>query len=415
MVKSLPGPLVVHPHNVYSGSTLHTEGKFDTPGPGRNALFTTVILPDGQQHRVQIDTGSCGLVLPASMLTDSAGKPLPHVKYVRSFSMTYHPSGDVVAGAIYAIEYVQFPLADGSGVVTTDPLYILGTDRGDPGMMGIGFGRANVPAGTDQPYPNCVPPAGLFSSSQPAADTDGEAAKNPAQLSNALLNIQGMAAGTVPANYVITSGPISALALGVDSTDLGKFDFLTLSKQYPKLTSYPPNSPYYATPSYQITLSAYNDGKPFPCPTLLDTGVDCIMIRIPPGGDSKHSISGWTSGYDWASPNLLGQTLTVSAYPTGSTTPMMQYSFAFGTVHATYTGSSPSNATVTANLDPAQGSTAMAPSNLLPLAEASTAPTTFFINIGINPLANYDYCFDANNSRVGFRPALAPFDNGGIQ
>ncbi|MDZ5646426.1 hypothetical protein [Nitrospirillum sp. BR 11828] len=398
-----------------SGTTLATFGKFYSQGEGRNAIFSTVILPDGTTHRVQIDTGSCGIVLPASLFHDPAGNLYSWAIPARPFHMTYEPSGDVVAGHIYAIESVAFETIGGPNL-QTGWVYVLGTDKGNPGMCGIGFGRAdNKAMAAATAYPNCVPEVHetrLMGADQPVL-LDGD----QAVLSNPLLNIVGMANGTVPANYVITSMINAAVTVGIDANDLAKFNFLQLSSQLNKHITLPQNAPYYATPDYQATLTQYNGGSSFSIPALMDTGVDCMMIRIPPGGNGG-KVTGWTSGYGWTESNLLGQTLSITVpNPDASGEPIMSYSFHFGKLTlALPPAEKNSDATVIeVSAFPAIGSTKMAPSVILPLQEKSPDAAVFFVNTGINVLANYDYCFDANNGRVGYRAALMPYDNSGIQ
>jgi hypothetical protein len=82
-------PLVRPPFNY----EVSVEG---TMVPQKNSYFMLIGLPGGKAHQVQLDTGSTGIVIPKTMLTDLEGNLPADVVCLGPAEIKYEPSGDVL-------------------------------------------------------------------------------------------------------------------------------------------------------------------------------------------------------------------------------------------------------------------------------------------------------------------------------
>ncbi|MCW2236040.1 hypothetical protein [Azospirillum canadense] len=147
------------------------------PATGSGSMSVIIGTPSGDALNVLVDTGSTGIVIPASYLTTSTGTPLPGVTCLGPAQITYYPKGDTQYGYYYLVKSMSLGLLSGSGSTATyaceigpvvvfgiqcssEPAQSTGSDStassgtgsgtGVPmvpvsagfGMFGVGFGRS---------------------------------------------------------------------------------------------------------------------------------------------------------------------------------------------------------------------------------------------------------------------------------
>lgn len=154
----------------------------------------------GPSHYVQLDTGSRGLVVPASILGSQAIGPGPPGK------IEYTSDGKEFLGHYYL---ATVKLSSGDATATTVPMRVLGVNRaacapGYPrchvggirglGVMGVGFAR-------------------------------GKVSRTPPELSNVFLALRGIVQGSMHPGYLI--GP-TGVTLGISAADGAGFSEVRL-------------------------------------------------------------------------------------------------------------------------------------------------------------------------------------------
>ncbi len=147
------------------------------PATGAGSMSVIIGTPSGAALNVLVDTGSTGIVIPASYLTSSTGTPLPGVTCLGPAQITYYPKGDTQYGYYYLVKSMSLGLLSGSGSTATyaceiGPVVVFGiqcssaqsqtTESGSTassgtgsgtgvsmvpvsagfGMFGVGFGRS---------------------------------------------------------------------------------------------------------------------------------------------------------------------------------------------------------------------------------------------------------------------------------
>jgi hypothetical protein len=148
----------------------------------------------GTPHQVQLDTGSDGLYVPASVVGASA-----QVSSTETCSITYISSGSSLSGhsATGPVTLLgSTTTGDVPAPPTTVPMTFCAVDDASwtGGMMGVGFGRT---------------------------------ASGPA--SNVLLQVQDIAAGRMRAGYVLSTHPSPNVQIGVTSSRSAGFQTVPLS------------------------------------------------------------------------------------------------------------------------------------------------------------------------------------------
>lgn len=323
-------------------------------------FYVTICAQGGVDHTVQIDTGSTGIVIPASVLhagNDVNNPLLAGVTKGPAGKIVYQPSDDTIAGNFYRVAALQIGKGSAGYAGTVCDVIVLGADNVGPqqGMMGIGFGRPIVSGKDSEDH--------IWA------------------LDNPFLNCTGMAAGSAYASYLLAD---KGIWVGYVPWDLGTlcsgttFGFQKLSPQHSTVPT-SNNSNAWQEMTATIALSGVNTPDPPPGAMLLDTGVPLMMLEL--------TNDGWTSKLNQA-------TLTVTV-PGNASTTIMTYSFEIVAQQVQTPDTMPSVIYV-----PAAGSTAMAPQSVLPRQVGAT--TTDFVNTGINVLQGYRYYFDAVIGQVGF-------------
>lgn len=284
-----------------------------TPFPGGqsgNGYYVNIAIPGGSIHEVLVDTGSCGLVIPAALLyvggtlnPDAPGPLLPGIKQLGPITIPYQPSSEDLTGFIYEIEAINIGVAANStSAYTAQNVQIVGVMNAKKpgfGMMGVGFGRP-TPFAT-----NLLLSAG------------------PNVYPSYLFNQQGITLGYTPATLP------------------GKYQFQALQ---PTTTAGD-----WMTPSAIISLG--DGSSPFFGTALLDTGINSMMLGLPD--------IGWQQG-------AANQPLTIGWAASLNAPSILSYTFQIGTQELPgEEGSRPAFSV--------SGPTPALPSELLPIGQAPQA------------------------------------------
>lgn len=101
-------------------------------------FFTDLILPAGERRRVNIDTGSVGIVIPHELVVDASGQYYPWAEPTGGvLELIYEPSGDTIAGPVVRLSGLTL----GDGSVAIGPVRALAYTQGSGTfMLGVGFG-----------------------------------------------------------------------------------------------------------------------------------------------------------------------------------------------------------------------------------------------------------------------------------
>lgn len=338
---------------------------------GRHSLQIGILQTDGNVSQwqtkplqVQVDSGSCGLVIPSSFMYQWAeGKPtdilLDGVTKGDKATVKYQPSADDLQGYYYTIARLALGCAsDGSAQVVLSNIKVIGVDNRPAFMMGVGFSQ---PVLADNPF-----------------------------LSNGT-NPQGQA--LYPSYYIDSE----QIVLGVQPPADVQYQTLELK-----------DSSSGRTEPMQGVLSITKPGSNAPIlqqvSVLLDTGLDLMMVartdQLPVPSTSSNDVGG-----------KLGIQVTDTA---------LQYEFPL-----TGIGKAQMNpqlqpivyTTPNSNQDPrnpellnlGDGPDVSGPSPSLVYvippatdkAQANPARSNF-VNTGFNPLFASGMLFDKQNCRVGF-------------
>ncbi len=313
---------------------------------GKTGLYVSASVDGSAPLTYQVDTGSQGMVIPQYLIPGFVQAPLADQQKI-----LYASSGNYSIGT-WATETITFPGShDANGQVATATVPVLVESKSVSGnittdcskqgapcttLMGIGYGRPDDGWGPDY---------------------------LPSLVNNPLLNITGMAQGTVRAGYVITPEGIEA---GLTAANAGS------GYAYTQLV--PTTAPVEDSPNWQtlpgsvvVNGSTVQSGKG----VLIDAGIS----------------------YAWAD---LGSTIAANAVPCGSGdgftcappgTEVTVYLGASGSVGFSYTVGAVDNSTAAPEFLRVNGGAAM--------------------NTGIHPLSVFNYVFDAAGGFVGLQE-IAP-------
>jgi hypothetical protein len=102
----------------------------------------------GAVHPCLVDTGSCGIVVPLSVLCDAHGILLPGVVQGDAITIPYEPSSEDLTGFKYKVHRLGVGLNQVDGTTWSfvcEDVEVVGVTNAKPGegMMGVGFGRPN--------------------------------------------------------------------------------------------------------------------------------------------------------------------------------------------------------------------------------------------------------------------------------
>ncbi|MBK3737110.1 hypothetical protein GAY29_29410 [Azospirillum brasilense] len=370
-----------------------------------NSLNVTIGTPSGLLHEVQVDTGSTGVVIPATLLMvdgDTSKGLVAGVVSLGPAQITYHPSGNTLAGCLYLVPSLSIGASQDdakqvASVCEAGPLVVFGAQYAgntatpdvqnpvDPGMgmMGVGFGRPALSYTANAGQSDQV----VYTLSNPflSASVNGQPLYPSYLLSSAGSGASGyITLGVTTAAF--TASPFNGQTVALTSAKPPVTANVTNGCNCAPASGTPwpaaPTQPYWLTGPATITISTVNDARPLKATLLLDSGVTGAMMSVP-------QAKAWTA-------NLGGAEITV-AVPNGSSPdaePVMTYSFAMSSA-APVKGIFAIDTTL---------STAAAPASLEPvLPDADIA----FVNTGINPLLAYNYFFDAQLGQVGFATTAA--------
>ncbi|MDQ2103387.1 hypothetical protein [Azospirillum isscasi] len=369
-----------------------------------NYLGITIGTPSGLLHEVQVDTGSTGIVIPASLLMvdgDTTKGLVSGVVALGPAQIAYQPSGNTLVGCLYLVPSLSLgaSLNESKQVVSVceaGPLIVFGAKYAgntstpgvqnpvDPGMgmMGIGFGRPALSYTANAGQSDQI----VYSLSNPflAASVGGQPLYPSYLLSSAGSGLNGyITLGVTTAEF--TASPFDGQTVPLTSAKppvTPNASASTCDCAPASGTSWPaaPTQPYWLTGPAAVTISTAHDGLPLNGTMLLDTGVTGAMMSVP-------------QARNWAA-NLGGAeiTITVPNASNASAAPVMTYSFAVSTA-------APVNGVFA--IDPSL-STAAAPVSLEPVVPSSNIA---FVNTGINVLLAYNYFFDGQSGQLGFATA----------
>lgn len=299
-----------------------------------------------------IDTGSLGVLVPSRELPHNGnviGPGAAGVKY-------YDSSGNTYSGNYY-LAPVRVQLA--SGAVTTQPIMVLGIDKAyctgpttkacysnppSPNLhyLGVGFNRNSTTAGD------------LFNS--PTA--------------NAFLHITNIHNGTdLTPGYYLTPGDgttTTGLTLGITST--ANYNVINLTPNPAVPGDFNPQAGCFSFPNS-------SPSTPFCGTALLDVGIDSMFIELP-----KNQ---WPAGTYDPSTNQVLAGVNMSILMGAQNAPSLSYNFY--AVNGTPPPSNSPTPTVVQWVD-------------------GTATGQTFVNTGRRPLYIYDYFYNGQCGKVGFKP-----------
>ena len=319
----------------------------DSPTPVNSYNVNLQIAPGtslaSPLHNCQVDTGSCGIVVPESLLyvggNVNGGQLLPGVAMGGPAEVIYQPSRNNLYGFYYNVAQLGVGVgASGGPAFVCENVTLIGASNATPGegMMGVGFGRPTA-LGT-----------------------------------NVFLN-----AGVNP-SYLLTK---DGIWLGYTPDTLPGAD----SFNFQQLT--PANATAdWSTPAAIISI-APPDGSPainYTGNALLDTGVNLTMLGV--------NQPGWPD-------SLVGCEVTIS-WPGASRPSICAYSFKVTGTEILTLGS---DATTKAPVYTVSGSSPMNPRYIVALGPKNPA----FVNTGINVILGAQFYFDAKTGVIGFSPVSA--------
>lgn len=329
-------------------------------------FFTTLCLPGGATTTVNIDTGSVGFVLPATMLQDQSGAFLPWVKSTgQRMTLTYKPSTVTVSGTI--VEVTGLTLTDvpeGETPIEIGTVRALAHDgSAAPYMMGVGFG---LQAQSYMDDPNGQPLPGVSTNTA---------------LDNPFMNVVGMSrepGAPFQAGYSLSAYGRGKVTLGQTADTLAGFRFMPLTAD--------PTSPSgYQLPWVDVRVTSPDGGAvQTKAQMLMDAGIENMFLAVyepspPAAGTSPAHLH-----IDWA-----GKAVGIQARDAAGAL-VVDYGF----VNAN--PSADAHANTNTDLDqPAS------PSTVLPGGPSPQGGS--FLNTGVHPLAIYDYAVDFVNGQLGFR------------
>lgn len=253
-----------------------THSPFNGTDAGNSYNVTLQVSPNAPQpglvHPCQVDTGSCGIVIPESVLyVDGVLEkgPLPGVTRGDPITIHYQPSQNSLTGYLYTIAELAVGAGNGAPAFIARDVTVVGADNAQPGegMMGVGFGR-------------------------------------PSQFgTNVFLNAPG-----INPSYLLTT---EGIWLGYTADTLPN----AAEFAFQKLT--PGDAPAtWITPAVQITFQpAHAPAQTYNGTALLDTGVNLMMLGIGVPLDFQ-TVSGAQITLSW--PGTSGGSILSYALTVGS-------------------------------------------------------------------------------------------------
>lgn len=338
---------------------LHPDGQASAPHVPAPAPNPTDPVPAPNPdagpviHSCQVDTGSCGIVVPQTLFYedgDPNGKLLPGVTQGGPAKVIYHPSSDDIDGYYYTVQRLGVGAnQDGTCAYVVENAKVIGAVSvgADQGMMGVGFGR-------------------------------------PLLGTNVFLNAPGMADGSMNPSFLMTE---TGIWLGYGKADLPdgtEFKFQQLDRQSnadtpPTGEAPPPNSPLWQGPKLSVDYKASGAEKSttYAGNGLLDTGLNLMMLAL--------DLTNWKDEF-------IGSELTITIPGIGSDD-ILSYNLKVTGSHQQQLGPTTSQTVYLV-----EGPTPMNPIYIVALGDTST-----FVNTGINVIKGADYYFDAKLGQIGFR------------
>ena len=399
-------PLVRPPFN-------YEESVNGTMKPQKNSYFMWIGLPGGKRQKVQLDTGSTGIVIPKTMLTDAEGNLPADVVCLGPAEIKYEPSGDVLVGCYYYVPSVKLggvqTVVDGEPqmqyAAATGPVVVFGAEYAgtadDPtknpvdlgeGMMGIGFGRPTL---------GCLIGATVYQISNPFMSVVTDDGRNYYQsYMLTASDADGSAFVTIGMTSLAFKAAYEGAALvqltpgtPVEPTPVTNNCNCVVGANPP---SPPPAPPCWNSAPVYFSIKYMNGSSFTGTPAgamLLDTGVDLMMMSTITN-PAATSTDNWSEG-------LGGATITIMAPSEANA--VVNYSFKLGkdsgklyvvqgnTVWPVVTGT---------------GAAVEAPAAFQPV-ELQANPGSNFVNTGINVIQGYNYLYDGQAGYVGFAPVKA--------
>jgi hypothetical protein len=311
-----------------------------------SGLDVAAAIGGGASHVFEIDTGSLGVVVPASELGPQAIGPGPAgVKFYDSDG--YEFFGD------YYLSPVTF--ADASGAAhTTVPILVLGTTS----------------TSCHSGYPSCTPPANTIHLLGVGFDRNGTEAGDlfNGPTANPFLQLEEeVVTNAIRAGYVLSAGStrVGSLAvLGVTTALEGAFSTYPLTANGMVPGDWIGAAACFGFPSFGTDLHC---GQ-----MLVDVGYGGMFLELPTA-DRPASF---------ASVDPPSGTMMTIVAPASAGTPALSYSF-------TYTASAPAS------------------SGAAPTSIAWSGTTATFVNTGRHLLSAADYLVDTTCGVVGFAPSDA--------
>lgn len=334
--------------------------------PGQ--FFTDLMLPSTVRRRVNIDTGSVGIVIPHELVVDASGQYYPWAEPTGGIlELIYEPSGDTISGPVVRLSGLTL----GDGSIAIGPVRALAYTQGSGTfMLGVGFGLE-----AKSKWLTAPPGAGA-----------GAAALC---LDNPFLAIEGMSpapGATFQAAYTLSaaggaSPSAGAVTFGQTPQSIAGFRFLSVTRD--------PESPSgFQLPWVDVAVTPAGQA-PLPvtrAQLLMDAGIPGMFLGVfqpsPPAGSPSSPVPA-----SWP-----GARIVVSAAD-GAGAPVLEYAFTNVNPQLDRTQA------VYWNTDPNEKASPSAVLHGGPSPQGGS-----FINTGVHVLARYDYHFDAVNARVGFRP-----------
>lgn len=334
--------------------------------PGQ--FFTELVLPTGVKEKVNIDTGSVGIVIPHTLVVDASGNYYPWAEPTGGvLELIYEPSGDTISGPVVRLSGLTL----GDGSIAIGPVRALAYTQGSGTyMLGVGFGL-EAKSQWLTPPPNAGGGAAALCLDNPFLAIEGMS-RTPGAAFQAAYTLSA-AGGASPSAGSVTFGQTPDSITG--------FRFLSLTAD--------PNSPSgFQLPWIDVAVTPQGQA-PLPvtrAQLLMDAGIPGMFLGVfqpspPASGASSPVATSWP-----------GARIAVSATDAAGA-PVLQYAFTDANPQLDRTQA------VFWNTDPNETASPSAVLHGGPSPQGGS-----FINTGVHVLARYDYHFDAVNARVGFRP-----------
>lgn len=346
--------------------TLQHELSVSEGVPG--LFFTDLVLPSGERRRVNIDTGSVGIVIPHELVVDASGQYHPWAEPTGGvLELIYEPSGDTISGPVVRLSGLTL----GDGSIAIGPVRALAYTQGSGTfMLGVGFG--------------------LEARSQwlTAPENAGGGAAALC-LDNPFLAIEGMSrapGAAFQAAYTLsaaggTSPNAGKVTFGQTPESIAGFRFLSARPDAESPSGF-------QLPWVDVAVAPQGQ-EPLPltrAQLLMDAGIPGMFLGI--FLPSAMAASPATP----VAARWPGARIAISAAD-GSGQRVLEYAFTNANPQLDRTRA------VYWNTDPNEKASPSAVLHGGPSPQGGS-----FVNTGVHVLARYDYHFDAVNGRVGFRP-----------